>query len=390
MEIEYRRKSLRILYITNYDTMYGANKSLFMLMTILKKQYGVEPYLLVPGGGMIGSLCEQEGIHVLKYDFRISALSKNTKCMNTRFYTRRIMRYKDFYSIYKSINQMNLKFDIVHSNSSIFDLGLFLSKKWNIPHVWHIREFAKEGCGLYSIFSQQEIRKQYLESKRIIAISGAIYDSVKKIDSNIQVSKIYNGVALRTSYKKYYATDHLNICIIGCISRLKNQMDVVKACENLLQKGYYNLSLFIVGGIGGEYYREIFNYVNTHESLINHVVFTGYCEDVNSFLTDKDIGITATDVEAFGRVTIEYMSNYMPVIGTNTGGTPEIVANRELLFQPHDITKLSLLIEQFLINPELLVSEGLIARNKAELFSAEQNAKEIFDVYNEVIKEEQL
>ena len=375
---------MKVLYITNYDTMYGANKSLFTMMTLLQKEYGVEPYLLVPGigGGVIGGLCTQYNIPLFTYDFRISAIDENTKFKNLRKCTRRCMRYVDFYRILRWINKQGVKFDLVHSNSSIFDIGYFLSRRWKIPHVWHIREFAKKGCALELVLNSKSICRKYRKSSAVIAISKSIYEYIAHINKAIPLKLIYNGIDIPKKYeKKYVEKEKVNFCVVGSLNSRKNVLEVIKACVELQSNNIANYRLYIVGHNEGEYYEELKNYIENHSEISEHIIFTGYCKDVNSFLKKMDIGIMASEVEAFGRVTVEYMANYMPVIGTNTGGTPEVIDCEEDLYEPHDIIRLSELMKKYIESPALIKEKGEQNRLKAENFTAEKNADEIYNLY---------
>lgn len=379
---------MKVLYITNYGTMYGANKSLFTMISLLKNEYNIEPYVLVSGvTGDMGDYCEMAGIPCFGYDFRISAIDENTKWKPIRKFTRRIMRYVDFYKIHYKITKKGLCFDLVHSNSSIFDIGLFLAKKWNIPHVWHVREFAKQDYGLEIAYGRNAIRKKYLASSVVIAISNAIEESIKKISSDINAKRVYNGITIRPVYPKEFCSDGiLKFCIIGSTNPKKNQLDVIKACDKLLQQGRKEFLLYIVGDIGGEYYEEMQHYLAEKEEMHQHIIFTGYCDDVNSFLMDKDVGIMASDKEAFGRVTIEYMANYMSVIGTNTGGTVELLEGIDnSIYALHDIEALAGMMGFYMDYPERLRHNMEIMRKRAELFSAEKNAELIYRSYEEIV-----
>ena len=42
---------MKILFLTHYDNMYGANRALFHLMKGLKQDYGAEPILVIPAEG---------------------------------------------------------------------------------------------------------------------------------------------------------------------------------------------------------------------------------------------------------------------------------------------------------------------------------------------------
>lgn len=375
---------MKVLYITNYGTMYGANRSLYNMICLLKKEYDVEPYVLASGGGPIIDLCEKEGIQCFSDDFRISVVDETIKHKSIRKMTRRIMRYKEFIGFAKKIETLGIKFDIIHSNSSIFDIGLFLARRWNVPHVWHIREFAKEHYGLESIFTKSEILHKYRKSDAVVAVSDAIKNRVNSYGEDIQTYRIYNGIDICQNYKKEYSNDLTNFCIVGAIQEKKGQLDCVKACNLLKQKKIDNFKLYIVGGTGGIYFDQIEKYIERHPNIKDNIVFTGYCDNVDEILKNMDVGIMASYEEAFGRVTVEYMANYMPVIGTNTGGTPEILTEDGRFFDPADIVQLSNHMEQLINHPESIKQEGEKARLISEKFTVKNNAKQIYEVYKKI------
>lgn len=380
---------MKILYITNYDLMYGANKSLFYLMRYLKDHYNLEPYLLVPQGGDIGELCNKNNIRHLDMEFRISCIDENISHKLFRKMTRKVMRYIDFYKIYHEIKKRKLKFDIIHTNSSVTDIGYFLAKKFKIPHVWHIREFAKADYSLDSIFNDKEKAKKYKKSDAVIAISNAIQTSVQNLDKGINVTKIYNGLPIVPEYLKEYKRNSIvNFCIIGSIQEKKNQLDLIKAGELLVKNGRTNFRIYIVGDTQGEYYEKLLIYIENHKNIEKYIIWTGYIENVMLFLKNMDVGIMSSDAEAFGRVTVEYMMNYMPVIGTNTGGTSEIVGNSGKLYYPHDIRQLSKFMSDFIDNKEQLFIYGEKARRQGILFDADSNAEEIYRLYLQIQKNE--
>lgn len=356
------------------------------MICILKKKYGIEPYLLTCGSGEMIERCKMMDITCFCYDFRISVLEEGTKWERVRKKTRRLMRYKDYYYILNFLSRNNLRFDLVHSNSSIFDIGLFLSHKWNVPHIWHVREFAKEDYGLETIFSKRDIKKQYLKTDTVIAISDAIAKRVLSYSAQIIVRKVYNGIHLTEEYEKVYFKDNfVRFCIVGAIQPQKGQFDVVKACKLLEEKKIVDYQLYIVGDRGSDYYQEILNYISQNKELEEKVFFTGFERDINGFLRNMDIGIMASDFEAFGRVTVEYMANYMPVIGTNSGGTPEVIGDVGVLYTPHDIISLSNHMAQFMENRQSIRKSGILARKRASMFTDEKNAGKIYGIYEDVI-----
>lgn len=375
---------MKILYITNYDTMGGANHSLLNMMKILKDSYNVEPYLLVPGGGVIGKKSESLGIKVFKYDFRITYIDGNVKHPHLRRLTRRLMRYTDFYRILHKLRRSGERFDIIHSNSSVFDIGFFLSRKMSVPHVWHVREY---GADVYNLYPSQSMRQVVSEYNRsyIIAISEAIRNKLENMGCNKNnISMIYNGVKIPASYiKEYLYGDIWNFCIVGGVQEGKNQLDVVKACKLLWEKGYSNFRLHIIGSGDSEYIKIIDELLNDDE-FSKHIIMYGQKENVYELLRIMDVGIMASTFEAFGRVTVEYMANYIPVIATNSGANLELVDDSRNIYEVHDVEKLAAIMEEYIDDGRNVVEEGRSARKRAEGFSEEKNAKEVYELYNTI------
>lgn len=377
---------MKVLFITNYDTMYGANRCLFELAVSLKTQHDVEPYVLVPNGGKIGDALQPYGIDCLCNEFRIYALNENIRYKKIRKLTRRIMRYVDYYRILWDIRKKGLSFDLVHTNTSITDLGYFLSKRWKVPHIWHVREFGKEDYGLECVLRKKEVEKRYQSTDCMIAISGAIQDKLEHMGEDIPIVRIYDGIRIRTPYQKEYISDGvLKFCIVGSMFQGKRQLDVLKACRQLREMGYHAFEINIVGNTGGDYYRLLEEYIRKYQ-LNEYIRFPGYVENINTFLEHMDVGIMASSQEAFGRVTIEYMANYMMVIGTNSGGTPELIEETGLLYPVSDIDKLVQCMITCLEDRAMVMKKGNLSRMQAEKFTLEKNVDSIYQIYKTTIE----
>lgn len=296
------------------------------------------------------------------------------------------MRYYDFYFIAKQIEKNNYEFDIIHSNSSIFDIGLFLAKRWSIPHIWHIREFAKEDYGLDTVLTKGKIRKNYLQSDKIIAISDSIKEYVEKYGEDIDIVRIYNGIDVVPEYEKEYLVNgKICFCVVGSLIKGKNQIDVLKACSQLEKKSDYDYHVYFLGGTGGKYYKELCSYIDVHKEIARKISFEGYCDDVNAFLRRMDVGIMPSEREGFGRVTVEYMGNYMPVIASDSGANKELVGETGDIFELHNIDELANLMEKYIVSPSLLPKKGNEMRARATCFTKEQNAESVYNVYRKVL-----
>lgn len=376
---------IKVLYITNYTTLYGANKSLLGLMTLLREDNLIEPILLVTGAvGPLGTVCEYNNIKVLNCDFRNRTVYEEIPFKHLKKKTRNAMLIVDALKVNKFLRINKVEFDIVHSNSSIIDVGYYLAK-WNgKPHVWHIREFLKDDYQEEIVYSRNKIAQMYLRTEKVIAISDSIREYIRSYDERIRCVRIYNGINICSRYKKvYFQNDEVNICIVGVVKKSKNQFDVLKAVYKLIKENY-KIHLHIIGDCSGEYADMLKCFV-TQNKLENVVSFYGYCDNVDEMLKRMDVGIMASEREAFGRVTVEYMANYMSVIGTDTGANRELIDDL-MIYPLHDVDRLAELLRLLIDDEKLLNRTGLNNRIKSEFFDSVKNAKEIMEIYLQLLE----
>jgi glycosyltransferase involved in cell wall biosynthesis len=75
---------------------------------------------------------------------------------------------------------------------------------------------------------------------------------------------------------------------------------------------------------GDEYYRAMQEVISTNK-LHDRVFFRPFRTDIEVFYNAIDWFVMATKAETFGMVTIESIACGTPVLGSNAGGTPEII-----------------------------------------------------------------
>jgi D-inositol-3-phosphate glycosyltransferase len=139
---------------------------------------------------------------------------------------------------------------------------------------------------------------------------------------------------LDNKYEKNEARDILSIPqnaitlgIIGRIDEFKRQMILVEAAKNLREEGI-DINVLIVGeptrNLTSDYYQQILDYIDLHD-LSDRIFIRPFTKDVASFYSAIDIFAMTSSGETFGMVTVEAMLFGVPVIGSDGGGTPEIL-----------------------------------------------------------------
>ncbi|NMC16412.1 MAG: glycosyltransferase family 4 protein, partial [Chloroflexi bacterium] len=96
--------------------------------------------------------------------------------------------------------------------------------------------------------------------------------------------------------------------------------------------------------------------------------------------------LVCSEYEAFSRVALEAMSTALPVIGRNSGGTPEIIVDGEtgLLYNTFD--ELVEAMRRLAQDRSLSRKMGLAGWERArELFSIEKYASSVYQVIQSVM-----
>ncbi len=321
---------MKVLYITPCEDLSGANSSLLQLITELRDNHGVEPFVLYPKRAP----SEQKTIDDVLKERNIDGVACGRMVCFQREHVSFI--YKIYFILCEILNLLQVlyiirgrKFDIIHTNSSILDLGLYLSLIKRVPHVWHLREVAWLSFNFTSIFGTRYMRWLYNHSTKVIAVSKNVKKEFLDYIPQEKTEIIYNGVKLPT-IKKF--PDHgrgvYKICIVGRVEENKNQLEALHAVKLLVAEGLFNFHLYVIGNHNTDYGSVALQYVEDN-NLEPYVDFMGVRNDVNELLQDMNIGLMLSKHEAFGRVTIEYMQHKLFAIASNTSANVEIINDGE-------------------------------------------------------------
>jgi len=133
--------------------------------------------------------------------------------------------------------------------------------------------------------------------------------------------------------------------IVGVVGRLdekKGQLEVIEAISSVKES---NKNLHVVF-IGDKTKNEADEYVQklngkiAKEQLHEIVSFLPHQSNMQKLYGAFDLVIVPSWEETFGTVTIEAMASGVPVIGSNTAGTAEILENEQFLFHANDPSSL--------------------------------------------------
>lgn len=288
-------------------------------------------------------------------------------------------RHYDFYNAFrltKILNQINTNCLIVRST---FDMSIaatvsFFSKgkiktvfcmemqlsfpKKQFFRTWRYRYLDAWCCPL-----------NYLKDQ-VSVYTNMNKDRIFVIPSGIDLSKI-------VEIPKKVAREQLNLpqnkLIFGILGRIdpkKGQKLVVEAWNELS-----DAVLLIKGDFDTTEHKAYLQNINDlveQKELKNRVLFLPFSSDTDIFFSAIDALIVPSENETVGMVTLEALAYKKPVIGSNAGGTSEILSNPRLgiLFEPNTKEDVILKINDFINDKNRFVPEDF----SAEIHKYDKNA----------------
>ncbi len=277
--------------------------------------------------------------------------------------------------------------DILYANTNFasFYTGL-LGKFLNIPTIGHIRDIEPPG---------RMGRRLVRLNTRLLAISEAVQQFLRQ--ENVpqqQIACVYDGVDLQHYHPRTMtgrgAHARIILGIVGQIGRRKGHLVLLEAFHRLSQR-YPRLELWIVGKepqqSAEKYTEQLHRYIHAME-LETSVTFLGFRSDIPALLEQLDILVLPSLQEPFGKIVIEAMAMEKPVVASEVGGVPEIVAHGKtgLLVPPQQVDPLYAALETLINTQTLRIQMGRAGRKRVEqLFSIHRTVERTEAVYEQIL-----
>ena len=209
-------------------------------------------------------------------------------------------------------------------------------------------------------------KKIWRRAKAVVAVTSSLKKAALEIAPDQQIDVIPNGVDTDLFKPlKAKSTDRSSFNLI-CVSRLVERKGIEDIFSALAELPSEDIKLSIVGS--GNYENRLKK--RCSELSLNSVVdFKGFCprEDLPMLYAQSDAFILTSRSEAFGNVFAEAMSCGMPIIGTDVGGIPDLVAEENgLLVEPGNIAAIKSAILRLKASRALREEMGTANRKKIE------------------------
>lgn len=388
----------RLLFFSHSSDLAGAERSLLELVNELVNDYNTRCMIVLPSHGKLEGLLNKTGANVV-----IGSI--NWWCAGAEYPTNEIVNQKYIQSL--SWLQENLHVfssfnpDVVLTNTIVIPTGALAASLLKRPHIWMINEYGELDHQLnFFLPFPQILRIIENASDKIVTCSKSVREQlfnhldcskVKTIYYNIEIPKdISNSSNSRVIKDNYFIhPDACHMIISGTIMKSKGQEDAIYCAIELLKNRKRKIELIVVGPSQPDYQNYLQDIIDDNE-VGDYIHIIPYQDNVLSIVDLADIVLVCSRMEAFGRVTLEAMLMKKVVIGTNTGGTPEMIIDSEtgLLYNPTNYLQLAGNVEKILDNPEFsknLAYNGYqFAKNT---FSKENFGGKYFEILEEIEKE---
>lgn len=372
---------MNILYVSHDVQLNGAPKSLLELVTRICDK-GIHPIVIVPCKGILKNELDKRGI-----DTRIIAYRQCVYKEDYNLSDYWSVNLKAVISIMRLIREENI--DIVHSNSLAVNVGAIAANILHIPHVWHFREYLQEDFD-YKIINPFLMEWLIKKSRCCIAISEGIKRKYKE-KYGVNIVRLYNGIESSMCYSPIDLNNNENkrgnMLIAGNILEGKGQWDAIRAVEELIGRGVY-VHLCIVGNGSPEYVNRLKKYVRKRD-LSQFIEFKPFTNNLQELRMQSDIILVCSRMEAFGRVTAEAMMSGKIVIGSNSGGTLELIGKSEergFLYTYGNPIELADKVQYALEHEKEVYEKEILAQNFIlKLTDINKYASKIVRIYKRII-----
>ncbi|MBF0673453.1 MAG: glycosyltransferase [Salinibacterium sp.] len=263
--------------------------------------------------------------------------------------------------------------DIVVSNTIVSPWGALAARSLGLPHVWMVHEYGDLDHGLgFRLGRDRTFEDIGILSDVVVANSEAVRNHVSQWVPSDKLAIAYPPIDLERarrlarSVSPEVPTTELRVVMVGRLAPSKGQWRLLRAMATLRTEGV-PIRATIVGGLESEDARQIVTLADTL-GLSDAVDFVGETDNPFRFIAAADVGVTASDSEAFGRVTVEYLALGLPVIATDAGANPELVEHGVTgwLFDAHAPDGLTDALREAHSDRDEVLRRGTAARRRVE------------------------
>ena len=385
---------MRVAYILSGTTNIGGASKAYLNMVRPLTEKGVEVLTICPDTDGIFQDIENGAVkdgNVKVIDYTYSCLPFTRSVRDYILWLprliKRVIKNKRASSRLSQILR-EFKPDIIHTNTSVNNIGYLAAKTLGVPHVWHVREYGDKDFsmivpnqykmltspGNYSIFITKDIRKY------------------KRLDHNPTAEVIYDGVLEESAIQKP-GRDSGYFMFAGNVSILKGIGDLTDAYRKYCNKvGLAKALPLKVAGPIDPTAKSLVEEIS-RSPIASKIEFLGRVQNITELYARAKAVIIPSRSEGFGFVMPEALAAGALVIARNTGGLKEQFENgvsltgKEIGISFSNIDELADILENVADSPKEKYLEMIECGQKCvrELYSIRSHSDKVWNLYNKIL-----
>lgn len=356
-----KQKSLSVCFFSHSAQLFGAEKCLLDLTTDLIRDYGVNCTVILPEDGPLRRKLHHVGASTVVADYSwwcdLNLVPNGEATLRLCEGFTRVALY-----IRQKLEKINP--DVIFTNTLTIPWGAIIALILDKPHLWFIHEFGELDHNLKFFLPFETILNIIRDASNLILTnSNAVKEVLFGNSSKKKVLTVYYHIdippgAVSEKAENYFERENATklIMTVGG-SETKGERDAILAVKMLDEKKK-DVELLIMDVWPFPGYLEDLKEMVKNEKLEKCVKFSGFWENPFPVVNMADIVLACSRNEAFGRMTLEAMLLKKPVIGTNSGGTRELIKEglNGLLYEPGHYIELAEKI-QYLVEHQEKIEE---------------------------------
>ena len=330
--------ALRTAIFTHYADLYGANRSMLEWVVELRGRGVLDPLVVLPTEGPLTAMLQAEGIPFAVVPFEAWMSERNYSGRPHH----RVMQYLAYRKDARVRAAHNAALvpdaaarlrahgtQVVLSNSAAVPIGHPVALALGVPHVWQIRELPEVHYRLHLDAGRSAYGRALGASACVVAISEAVKrDVLRYVSIETRIEVVPNGVLPKARYEelrpammeRWAQLAPFRFVQVGLIHPGKGQVEAVEALAQVRLR--FPQATLVIAGTGRD--KPLRQRIN-ELGLEGAVELAGFVDDVPALLQRCHVLLSTSRDEAFGRTVVEAMAFGLPVIGHDSGGTPELI-----------------------------------------------------------------
>ena len=324
-----------ILHISRTMDIGGAEKIVYQLATDLKEEF--DSVHIASTGGLWEDELKKNGIQHHKI-LDVESKSPKTLAKNFKILSSIIKKYK---------------IDIIHTHHRMaaFYARLLMYLFPKVKHVYTAHNIFDNRLKLY---------KYSVQGARVIAVSIAVKEHLKKQLNLNNVEIIYNGIKVDNSKETSSEVTDFTGTKIGFIGRLDYQKCVDILIKSLARLDYSDYKIYIIGA--GQMENELKELVSTYK-LNSNVEFLGYRDNVSALINSFDFLVFPSRFEGFGLALAETFLREKTAVVTNILGFSDLInEDNSVIVESENIDEIKDGIELLIRDEKKRITLGKTAR----------------------------